>query len=347
MDSLKMPHANMSLADRIEEDAPRIGPQGNAEQKLRKAMHESNRLSGASIKEKRQTKESIMKYKTKRDKLISEQIEPLKKKLSTIGVTEADYQKPNKDNIKLAEIQELEFPILKRGAPWAFFWACVSGVGLLLWWYKRAIDALGMQLIQPDEGMIKKILEWTSAQVGFEPNIQIGGGLVIAILLLVMFVVYTVVKMIRSFSNLRKAKQIEQDTQKYLEAKEREMEEVSQLSSHIKHMDKTVSGMKILLAELHAKINRAMHVENVKNYQELHDNSKEDVENARYLLSESSKLLSVAVSREGKVSVESIEAQMEAQKSLDEYIKGLYKAPKERPFKEYSKRLENDECEDL
>jgi len=347
MDKLSMPHGDMSLVDRIEEDAPRIGPQGNAEQKLRKAMHESTRVSNASVKEKHQAKELTIKYKSKRDKLISEQIDPLRKKLKTLGVEEIDYVKPNKDGINLIEVQEIEFPRLKRGAPWALFWACVGGAGLLFWWYKRATEALGMQMVQPDQGMLTKIFEWTSSQVGFESNMQLGAGVVIAALLLVMFIIYTVVKIIRSLSNLRKAQKVEKETQRYLDEKERERDETSKLGNHIRNLDSTVTNMKILLAELDAKIDRAMHIEDVKSYKDLHDNSKEDVQNAEYLLAESSKLLAMPVSRRGEVSQKSIEIEQETKKSLDDYIKKLYKAPKERPFKEDGKPFASIECEDL
>ena len=105
--------------------------------------------------------------------------------------------------------------------------------------------------------------------------------------------------------------------------------------------------MKILLAELRAKIDRALLIEDTKSYKDLHSNSQEDVKNAGYLLKETNQLLSVAVSKNGEVTKESVEALLKAEKSTNIYIENLYKVLKDKPFVAGGDIPEEPECEDL
>ena len=347
MDKMNVPYDNMSLAERIEVDAPRIGLQGNAEQKLRKAMHDSHKVGSTSIKEKHATKELVANYKNKRGKLISEQITPLRKIFSSLGIEETNVPEPNKEHIELVEVQEVEFPNLKRGVPWALFWSFLGGAGLLGWWYSFASKALGLELGVPTMESLNKMFEWTSAEVGLEPSAQMGAAVVAGIVFIVMFIIYTVVKIIRSFSNLQKAKKVEKETQRYLSDKEREIEETSKIKAHVEKLDSTISSIKILLAELKAKIERALHLENVTDYESLHDNSKADIKNAEFILGTTDKLLAVPVAISGSVNNRSVEMLKETESAVEEYIDKLYKSPKQKPFMSDNLAIDTQECEDL
>ncbi len=347
MDEMSVSYDNMSLAERIEVDAPRIGLQGNAEQKLRKAIYESNKISSAAIQEKYTTKELIASYRNKRGKLISMQIDPLRKIFSTLGIEKSSKQGHGSENIELINVQEINFPNLKRGLFWAFTWSLLGGAGILAWWYKFVSTGLDMPLQQPTLENLSKMLEWSSAFVGLTPSSEMGALIVSGLVLAVMVLVFIIVKTFRSFSNLRKAKKVEKDTLTYLEEKEKEVKEVSKIKKHVENLDSTIARLNILLAELKAKIERAIHLENTHEYAGLHDNSKADVKNAEFILDTADSLLAVPATIDGVVNNKSIDMLKSTERAIGEYIDKLYKSPKQKPFMSDNLSIDHQECEEL
>jgi len=271
----------------------------------------------------------------------------LRKIFNTLGIEETNISEPNKEHIELVEVKEVEFPKLSRGASLATVFSFLGGAGLLAWWYSSASKALGLELGAPTADSLNRMLEWTSAEVGLEPSVQMGAMVVAGVLFVTMFIIYTIVKMIKSFSNLQKAKKVENETSQYLDEKAKEIEEVAKIKTHVENLDNTISRVRILLAELKAKIDRALHLENASDYDSLHDNSKADIKNAVFILSTTDKLLAVPVSISGRVNEKSIEVLKETEHDVGEYIDKLYKSPKQKPFMSENLALDTQECEDL
>jgi len=193
MDEMSISYDDMSLVERIEVDAPRIGLQGNAEQKLSRAMYESNKISGVAIQEKYTTKELIANYRNKRGKLISMQVDPLRKIFSSLGIEKVNIQRPDRENIELAHVQEINFPNLKKGIFWALFWALSGGVSILAWWYKYASAGLDLVIQKPTVESLSKMLEWTPTVVGLTPGVEVGALIVSGSVLVIMFIIFTIV----------------------------------------------------------------------------------------------------------------------------------------------------------
>lgn len=267
---------------------------------------------------------------TQKQTLFDTALNPGEKLLESLGVEGSLLGALPSSQVELLDLDDEEVDIkeLSSGRLKGFFWALIIGLAALAGWCYTAAKALGMTIPPekiPDLARANKALEWTSEQIGQGANANIGAAVVIVALLLLMWIVYAVVTFSRASKNLRVASETEEAVSLYCASKEECKEKMKLVREHIQNSTSVLSKYTVLLEEQNAKTKRAILVEDVDAFENLHANSKADISNTQHLIAAVKKLLESPVSEEGVLTSEAVESLKQANKSLSDHIVRLYK----------------------
>jgi len=249
--------------------------------------------------------------------------------LQKVGATELVESKELLPPVELEnpDEQALRIEDLSSGKFGAFFLALLGGIATLIGWYLFAVSKAGLALLpsgMPDLGFFSSLAAKISEAFGQGENASVGAAIVVVTTLLLMILIYWVLVSVRASRNLHRAQEIEEEAGFYCRKKEECKEKMAQVREHLKQLDQTVRKYEVLLEEKNAGLRRALHIEDAKNFDELHDKSKELVVEMQTLLSELEKLLDTPMARSGMLTQESVEALRHAKRVINDHILRLY-----------------------
>jgi hypothetical protein len=149
----------------------------------------------------------------------------------------------------------------------------------------------------------------------------IGAG---AVSLLVGYIVYKIVTVMQKIKNVRYVKSLEENTVEYKQRLKDKIEDLKELLAHLDKIKLVNQKYDVILQEQNAKINRMLFIEKPKKLDDLHKTSKLEVEKTLLILDELVKLMNTKVSKDNKVSEDSIKNLASANSVINEVIKKLY-----------------------
>ncbi|WP_456458708.1 hypothetical protein [Nitratifractor sp.] len=243
-----------------------------------------------------------------------------------LPVVEGKAQLP-KLELENPEEERLEIPAVSSGKGGAFFWALLGGVATLAGWYAFAAERAGLPLIPkqlPQMPQLEKLSATIADLFGQGAHAPVGAAIIIGSTLVVMWIIYMVIVAVRRSHNQRLAEEVEKQAEEYCERLDECKAKMNAVEEQVKNLDNTVHKYEVLLKEMNAGINRALYIEEVSSFDELHDKTKEQIERLKTLLEEIEKLLETPIARSGELTPESVETLREAKRMINDEILRLY-----------------------
>ena len=225
------------------------------------------------------------------------------------------------------EEERLEIPAVSSGKGGAFFWALVGGVATLAGWYAFAAERAGLPLIPkqlPQMSQLEKLSAAIADLFGQGSHAPVGAAIVIGSTLVVMWIIYMVLVSVRRSHNQRLAEEVEKQAAEYCERLDECKAKMNAVEEQVKNLDNTARKYEVLMKEINAAVNRALYIEEVSSFDELHDKTKEQIERLKTLLEEIEKLLETPIARSGELTPESVETLREAKRMINDEILRLY-----------------------
>ncbi len=232
---------------------------------------------------------------------------------------ELELVDPNEEKMRIEDISS--------GKVGAFFLSLFGGVVALLIWYLFAVKKAAVELIPqnvPDLGFFSKLAAAVANAFGQGENPSVGYAIVVGTTLVVMWLIYAILVAVRTSRNVRHAQEVEEAAGFYCKKKEECKEKMKEVREHLESLDRTVRKYEVILAELNAILNRALHVEGVQNFEELHAKTQRSVRELQALLKELDALLATPMARSGLLTPESVEALRRAKRVVNDHILHLY-----------------------
>jgi len=239
------------------------------------------------------------------------------------------------ENSELFPVVELENPEeeklriedISSGKVGAFFVALLGGIITLFLWYLFAVKKAAVDLIPqgvPDLHFFSKLAASIANAFGQGENASVGAAIVVVTVLVVMWLVYAVLVAIRTSQNVRRAEEVEEAAGFYCRKKEECKEKMKEVREHLENLDKTVRKYEVVLAEINAGLNRALHIEGVHDFNELHEKTKASIRELQGLLKELDALLATPMAQSGVLTPESVEALRRAKRVINDHILHIY-----------------------
>ncbi|WP_456429306.1 hypothetical protein [Nitratifractor sp.] len=225
------------------------------------------------------------------------------------------------------EEERLEIPAVSSGKGGAFFWALVGGVATLAGWYAFAAERAGLPLIPkqlPQMSQLEKLSAAIADLFGQGSHAPVGAAIIIGSTLVVMWIIYMVLVSVRRSHNQRLAEEVEKQAAEYCERLDECKAKMNAVEEQVKNLDNTARKYEVLMKEINAAVNRALYIEEVSSFDELHDKTKEQIERLKTLLEEIEKLLETPIARSGELTPESVETLREAKRMINDEILRLY-----------------------
>jgi len=151
-----------------------------------------------------------------------------------------------------------------------------------------------------------------------------GYAVVGGVSLLVGFIVYKLTTFMQKIKNEKYVKSLEENTIEYKQRLKGKIEELKKMLEHLDKIKLVNKKYDVILQEQNAKINRMLFIEQPKKLDDLHKNSKLEVEKTLLIVDELIKLMDTPVSKDDKINEESIANLASANSVINEVIKKLY-----------------------
>lgn len=188
-----------------------------------------------------------------------------------------------------------------------------------------ATQKLGMTLDinkVPNLEVINKISHWYADIINMGENVQIGMGLIILIVLVVMSLVYALRVGLKSDSNLHFANMQMQETQKLVEKKQNCKTQMEKVDAHINDAIATLKAYQVLLNEQNGKLHRIIYFEKKEaKTQNYATSSKEEMDQTKDLIVSVQALISQPLLEKNKLTNETVHALSEAKEKIESFLK--------------------------
>lgn len=209
-----------------------------------------------------------------------------------------------------------------------FVLALIGGAATATGLVYLATEKLGMTLNVskiPSTEETESILASFSTMVGLKPDLYIGLGLFVAVILLVMYVLYKVRVGLKASSSLHFAVKQFVESELYIEQKSNCKTEMDKVDAHMKDAIETMKHYEVLLNEQEGKLKRILHFEGEKGKStEYHEKSFLEIRETKELMRSIKDFMAVSMSEEGKLSEKSVELLQKIKSYLDKTIDRLY-----------------------
>ncbi len=273
--------------------------------------------------------EEIEKLDRQKEQFIASALKPAEDLLHKAGIDEDMSIEQASMQVELpdADADSVEIKELSSGRFKGFFWALIAGLASLFGWCFIAAKSLGVPIPPqkvPDLDRLNKMFEWTSQQIGQDANANIGTAVVIISVILIMWIVYTIIVSMRASHNLRLAEKTEEEISNYCRDKEECKQKMELVKEHIQNSAKTLEKYKVIIEEQNAKIKRALFLEEVEAYEDLHAKTKDDIEITKRMIVDAKKLLDTQIAKEGVLTPEAKEILQKTNKTINDRILEIY-----------------------
>jgi len=280
------------------------------------------------------TKESIAKD--------VRQFEEIKNTLLSSTITQSQillekasfvYTKPESDDpfeISLGNTNSnIKVRNISGGGITAFILAILAMLATAVGWIFVASTKVGVTIqppVIPDDASINKIMSWIGGgMTGGEGNPLFGMITVGLTALIIGFMVYKLYVSIKENKNLKVANDTFEKSHIYVNKQKESKTEMEKIDEHIKKVVPLLEDYKVLLDEQNAKLQRIIHVEGIlEDNSQYHQSSLQEMQESERLMEKAEELMTIPITKEGKINEKSINALNEARTIYEYYISKIY-----------------------
>jgi len=173
---------------------------------------------------------------------------------------------------------------------------------------------------------VEPVLTWIGGEnIGAKGNIVIG-ALVLSFSALVLgWLMYAIYINLKGTKNLRIAQEMREKSNEYCMTQEECKAEMKRVDAHLREATAEIKNFETILNEQSATLKRILHVEGA--YEEdkkYHPSSTKVMREIEKTLKSSERLLYTAITKNGKLNFDSVQALNEARAVYDEYLARIY-----------------------
>jgi len=170
---------------------------------------------------------------------------------------------------------------------------------------------------------VNPILEWIGGIAGGTTSI---GALILGFSALTMaWLVYAVRISLKGKKNLRLAQDTFKQSNEYCMTQEESQREMKKVDNHLREATTEVENLEMILNEQSSVLKRIIHVEGVyEDEKEYHPSSKKVMRETEKIMRAAENLLETAITKEGKLNFQSVQALNSAKSIYAEFLSRIY-----------------------
>ena len=177
----------------------------------------------------------------------------------------------------------------------------------------------------PSHEVATKVLGWYATLFGGKPDLFLGGGFVLAVVLFVMGLVYGIRVASRAKRNLHLAKTQLEEAQEYAKHKGSCKEEMEKVDAHMNDAINVLKTYEIVLNEQNGKLKRIIHIEGIlEDPDAYHEKSQREMEDTHMLIKAIKTFMATPMSEEGRLSGKSTMFLHSAKSKLQRFLERHY-----------------------
>ncbi len=198
--------------------------------------------------------------------------------------------------------------------------AATSGGIIYYYLQKMGIDPSTVN----KEQIIEVLKEVGKTITGTSPNEYIGGAAVGGAFLVVFIIIYKIFVAVKASRNLKLAQELHEEAHIHKSKREERKEEIRRTDEHVNKVIDVLDKLNVILQEYNAKLKRILHLEGAKNFNDYHEKSKKDIEDAYKIAREIKILIITPEATEGELNEESVDVLHQNERVLNEMLQKLY-----------------------
>lgn len=308
---------------------PKIDKSSEAQRLVSKAQTIVNEIEKETYqckilldKDLEEYKESIKEFK---NNALDETVELLKK----LGFNIKSEMQENKQIFEATqEITPISLKDISSGKLSGFLYGLLGGfitAGIILY---ISIVQLGITITTSKDEILNSLKEATlfvSTLVSKNPDMAIGSGIITFIILFIGSLIYIIIVSLREEANFKFAKKQFNEAKEYTDQKSFCKAEMDRVNFHIKEAIKTLKLYEVLITEQNGTLKRILFIEGeLETNTDYKEKSLVQINDVRSLRKRIEDFIETSMSKEGKLSDESIEALKVAKDEADKMLHKLY-----------------------
>ena len=273
--------------------------------------------------------ENVSRFDDVKSNLLNSTIKQSQELLEQASYDYANIEQEEPFEISLGTVDEkIRVTDVNSGAFSGFILALLSIVAVAGAWLYTASQKVGVILtpeLIDNQADQTAIFKWIGGITGAEVDPMLGMVTVGVTSLLVGWIVYKLRVSTKENKNLKVATNTFEKSNIYVENQREAKTEMEQIDAHIMETIPVVEDYNILINEQNAKLKRILHVEGIKeNNSEYHSSSIEAMKETDLLMERVEALVSIPMTKDGKLNSDSITALNEAKSVSDYFVSKLY-----------------------
>jgi len=249
--------------------------------------------------------------------------------LEKVGFEYITYEEAEAFELAIEENTKQSFSVerLSSGRFTGLLLAILVALLTVAVWVYIALRKLSIdpRTLTPESAMsqVNPTLEWIGGLVGGTTSI---GALILGFSALIMaWLVYAVRMSLKGKKNLRLAQDTFEKSNEYCMTKEECQREMKKVDSHLREAADEIGNLTTILNEQSATLKRVIHVEGIyEDEKEYHPSSKKVMRETEKIMRAAESLLETAITQEGKLNFQSVQALNSAKDIYTEYLSRIY-----------------------
>ena len=173
---------------------------------------------------------------------------------------------------------------------------------------------------------VNPVLTWIGTLGGNTGGNMIVGAVILGFsALLVAWLVYAIRVNTKAKKNLHIAKEMHEKSKEYVMTKEERKREMEKIDAHLRKATEEVHNFDTILNEKVATLKRILHIEGAFDEdKEYHPSSRKTMRESEKIMQGIEHLLNTAITKEGKLNFESVQALQNAKEIYSDYLARIY-----------------------
>ena len=231
------------------------------------------------------------------------------------------FETPNKEH-------QLKVKDISKGRIGALFWSLIGGLVMGISLVYLATEKMGMTLNVtqiPNSDTLQSIFSWFSISIGREPDAWLGFGIFMVVVSMIVMSIYFGYRTIKRNKNLHFSVKQFVETELYIEENENCEESMNRVDNHIQSSIKTLKLYEVMLCEQEGKLKRIFYIEGEKDKSiQYNEKSLYEIRDTKILIDAIIEFISFPMSKNGKISEESLSLLEETNKKVNILIDRIY-----------------------
>jgi len=252
--------------------------------------------------------------------------------LEKMGFEYSSFDEDDAFELALDEEESEDFSVenLSTGRFTGLILAIITALATLFAWVYLASQKLNIDLdgmnVESAKEQVNPILNWIGGDmIGANSNMMIGAIVLGFSALIMAWLVYAIRVSLKARKNLRIAKETYEKSAEYCMTKEECRREMKRVDAHLREATVEIGNFETVLDEQFSTLKRILHVEgSYEEDKEYHPTSKKTMRETEKVMRGAEKLLNTAITKDGKLNFQSIQALSNARAIYSDYLGRIY-----------------------